>query len=254
MRILRAWRAAGTATGLALALGAAAPQASAQLQVVPFGGVEFDTEDMTLFLLGVSVQPGTPGLQPVAGLLGYHLTFPAGAETQSILAVSPSAGLRYQWAMGAVQATVGYLWVDSDEEVAAPVFGAPGGAESGLTTSAMADYWGTGFRTAQLLGTYNWGDQYFWTRGRAAQQVAALGGFPVRLGAEVVAQGGGDNVFADDYQAFQFGPFVQFTVVPGLELTGVIGAKTDNLDDPERSELFPYFKLEFVYVPGQGGF
>lgn len=245
MRLPRLWRAAGAAAAVALALGTTSSTSAAQVQPAVYGTAEGDTQDFSIFLLGLSVQPVGLGLQPTASVTGYRLTFPVGAETSSFSAIVPAAGLRYQWPVGAVQATVGYQFLLDDEVEGG--FGVPGGAEQGVTTTAMADYWGDGTRTAQLIATYGFGDQYAWARARGAQQVVRFGeGSMLRLGLEAVAQGGGDEPGAE-YGSFQAGPLLELQLRPGLVLIGSAGGKSDNIAG--NPEIFPYFKFEFVWVP-----
>lgn len=245
MKIRKLWQEAMLAAFVA-ASAALPGNAQAQAQLVFFGTAEADTEDTSLLLLGASIQTGRPGWQPVAGVLGYRLTYPTGAATtETLYALNPSLGLRHQWTSGAVQGTVGYLFL-SDELGGG--FGAPGGAEQGLTTSFLADYWGTGARTAQALVSYNVAEEYAWGRVRGAQRVAQPAGGDLRLGAELVLQGGGDGP-GDDYRALQVGPVIQYQPSPALQLIASGGLKTDNADIPDRPESFPYFKLEFVLIP-----
>lgn len=232
---------------LALLLASAAVPAAAlgQAQVVFFGTAEADTEDQSLLLLGGSLQMARPGWQPVVGVLGYRLTYPiSDVATETLYALNPSLGLRHQWTSGAAQASVGYLFL-SDEVTGG--FGAPGGAEEGVTASALADYWGTGARTAQAIVSFNFAEEYAWSRLRGAQRIARLGG-DLRVGAEAVLQGGGDGP-GEDYRALQIGPMLQLQPTPALQLIASAGAKTDNADLPDRPDWFPYVKFEFVLVP-----
>ena len=228
-----------------LAAAAASVPASAQLQAVVYGGAEMDTEDLALFLLGASVH--TTGLGPGVGVgvMGYNLTYPVvGNTTESVNAVQPQVELRYGFTTGSVQANVGYLFIQGKDVT--PI-GAPGGAEDGLVTALQGNYWGSeGGSSADLIVSYNWGGEYFWTRGRGLQQIA---GFrergAINLGAELVAQG---TAADDTYRAFQAGPVLEVAFSPAFRLIGVAGAKTDNRVD--APSVFPYFKLEFVAIPG----
>jgi cellulose synthase (UDP-forming) len=227
-----------------VALGAASAPVAAQLQAVVYGGTEVDTEDLALFLLGASVH--TTGLGPGVGVgvLGYHLTFPVtGDLTEAVTGVQPQVELRYGFATGSVQANIGYLFVDGKDVT--PI-GAPGGAEDGLVTALQANYWGSeGGRSGDAIASYNWRGEYFWGRLRGAQRVSQLGERGgINLGAELVGQGTADG----EYRAFQAGPMVEAGFSPAFRLIGVVGAKTDNRE--EAASVFPYFKLEFVAIPG----
>jgi hypothetical protein len=164
--------------------------------------------------------------------------------TETFNGVQPQLELRYGLSGGSVQANVGYLFVDGKDVVAV---GAPTGAEDGLVTALQANYWGSeGGASGDAIASYNWGGEYFWGRVRGLQQIAPLrsrGG--LSLGAEVVAQG---TTADDDYRAFQVGPVIEAALSPAFRLTGVVGAKLDNRAD--APSVFPYFKLEFVAIPG----
>jgi cellulose synthase (UDP-forming) len=228
-----------------VAAAASAMPAAAQLQAVVYGGTELDTEDLVLFMLGASVH--TTGLGPGvgAGVMGYNLTYPvAGNTTESVNAVQPQVELRYGFTTGSVQANVGYLFIQGKDVT--PI-GAPGGAEDGVVTALQGNYWGApGGASGDLILSYNWGGEYFWTRGRGLQPIAPFGERGgISLGAELVAQG---TAADDTYRAFQAGPVLQVAFSPAFRLIGVAGAKTDNRAD--APSVFPYFKLEFVAIPG----
>jgi cellulose synthase (UDP-forming) len=227
------------------ALAVASAPAAAQLQAVVYGGAEVDTEDLALFLLGASVH--TTGLGPGlgVGVLGYHLTFPVNENTtEAVNGIQPQVELRYAFPTHSVQANVGYLFIEGKDVT--PV-GAPSGAEEGLVTALQANYWGSeGGRSGDAIASYNWRASYFWGRLRGLQQISGLGERGgVSLGAELVAQGTADD---DTYRAFQAGPVVEVAFSPSFRLQGVVGAKTDNRVD--APSVFPYFKLEFVAIPG----
>jgi hypothetical protein len=250
MRISNLWKSAGTAS-LALALLGTAAPATAQIQPVVFGSAEADTQDQSIFLLGASVQPARLGLNPFAGLMAYRLTYPMGAGTGTVNAFAPSVGLRYQTPTSAVQGSIGYLFLSEDVPGG---FGAAGGTRQGLTTGALAEYWGTtGAMNAQGIVSYNVADEYIWARGRGAVGVLPMAGGWLRVGGEVVGQGGGSTPAGqpagERYSAFQIGPLVDLQATRTLRLIGVVGLKTDNLDFPDRPGQFPYFKGEFVWVP-----
>ncbi|MBW3628332.1 MAG: glycosyltransferase [Gemmatimonadetes bacterium] len=252
MRIPRLWRAAGVATSLALALGGTASRGAAQLEAAIYGSGEIDTENTSVASIGASVQPPGLGFKPVASILAYQLTFPAGTGTQSVTAFNPALGLRYQWVPGALQASVGYLFLSGETDAAV---GAPGGGESGITGAVLADYWGDGTTLAQGIASYNFADDYIWSRLRATRQVTDFNFAPIRLGAEVVGQG--EDVFdieEDDltavnagYRAFQAGVVGDYQLSPDFRLTGIVGGKTDNITG--NPDIFPYFKVEFLYLP-----
>lgn len=246
MGIRKLWRAASATATVGLLTLATPDGVQAQLQPVVFGTAEADTQDQSVLLIGASVQPARTGLVPTAGILAYRVTFPVAENTTtSLSAVVPSVGLRYQTPVSGVQLSVGYVLLS---EEGAGGFGAPGGTRQGVSTTLMGDYWGSGERSAQGILSFNWADRYLWSRVRGTQRVAGLGTEGgVNLGAEVVAQGGGAE--GEEYRALQAGPVVEVQLSPAVRLLGSVGAKTDNLEIPDRPEVFPYFKFEFVLVP-----
>lgn len=249
MKIPRLWRAAGATALLALALGTFADPAAAQIEMAVYGTAEADTEEMSLLLLGLAVQPAGLGFKPVATVNGYRLSYPGAGGTETLAAINPAAGVRYQWPVGAVQATAGYLFLSNQDGEG---FGAPGGAEQGFTAALMGDFWDAGARSGQVIGSYNFGDHYFWGRARGAQQIATLAGGPLRLGAEVVGQGEDlleqeEDLTGVNYRSFQAGPILEYGASPNLQLLAGAGVKSDNL--PDNADLFPYFKVEFVFLP-----
>lgn len=248
MRIPEALRRASTLLALPLGLAVAVP-ATAQFQPVLYGAVELDAEDMLLLLAGGAVNTTNHGLGLVAGVTAYNLTYPTGlfGETSQLTAVQPYAGPRWLWGSGAVQATVGYQFldaeVDADDE---GVVGAPGGGEEGVVTALQLNYWGTGEQTAQAIVSYSLGSEYAWGQLRGLQRMGAPGGLPLRLGAEVVAQGGGAGP-GEDYQAIQFGPVAELEISPAFRVGVTAGAKSDNR--PQARDFFPFFKADFVILP-----
>jgi cellulose synthase (UDP-forming) len=249
------WKRGGVAAGAVLAMAAMAQPLQAQIQPVVYGGMEVDTEDLVVSVLGASVQSAAPGWGWVADLHGYWLQFPQWNQlpgavpeertTGSIFAMVPAIGVRSGGTSSAIQLRVGYALLSDD---APGVVGTAAGA-SGVTTTLQGDVWGTGERTASAIANYNWGADYYWTRLRGAQRIAGTQATSQwRLGAEVGAQGQfGDGARGFGYQAFQAAPVVEWQVNPGLQLASAIGVKTDNRH--ETADLFPYFRLEFVLVP-----
>jgi hypothetical protein len=226
----------------------------AQIQPVFFGTAEADTEDMRLFLIGASFQRAALGLQPFAGVTAYQLKYPAltgtgqQAATVNTSAVNPSVGLRYSTPTTSVQGAIGYLFLVSDEAPATGVFGAPGGTRDGITASGMGEVSGNRGVNLQAIVNYNVGDEYVWARGRGAVGVMPMGAGWLRVGAEVVGQGGGVDA-GERYSAWQVGPFVDAQVARPLRVLLGAGIKGDNANRADASSTFPYFKMEFVLVP-----
>ncbi len=160
--------------------------AAAQFQLVFYGSGEWDTHDQAVYTLGLGGQSTNLGFGPTVNILGYMVDQPDG---NTIRAINPSGGVQYRWTQSALQLRAGYVFVDNDSANSAQVGSTFGGSKDGLTTTAQYVYWGTGERTAELLGNMNWGDEYFWARGRANQRVLHTSNGGLNLGAEVVAQG-----------------------------------------------------------------
>ena len=208
--------------------------ASAQVQAVLYGSGEWDTEDQAVYVLGLAAQTTRLGLGPTINLLGYHVALP-GEPGGSIQAFNPQAGLQYRWNQSALQGRVGYVFVRGD--TANATSSTFGGSESGLSTTAQYEYWGDGSRMMSLIGNMNWGDEYFFVQGRAAQRILATGSGGLALGAEAVAQGNSAS------KVYQVGPLAEMSFGK-FKVNGVVGYKI-------RDDAFdngPYFKLGFVLV------
>jgi hypothetical protein len=109
----------------------------------------------------------------------------------------------------------------------------------------------------QLLSNYNFGAKYFWARGRAS---VPFGGamyspatsrnsprYPMRIGLELVGQGGGEDPFASN--SFQAGPTLEYTWTPHFRTTGAVGYKTVSGSRFAAREDAGYLKLEFSFSP-----
>ncbi|HKP75233.1 MAG TPA: hypothetical protein VJT67_06785 [Longimicrobiaceae bacterium] len=189
---------------LAAAIAAVAGDARAQNLTV-YGTAGVDGNHTNIELLGGTVRFGDLGWAPEVALQGYHLGFDAGADTRSIWAVTPSAGMSLRTPVGQVGARVGYSF-QSDDSGGVPIIEGEGGG-SGVVVAAQGNYWGPG-PELQGIATYNFGAEYLWTQAQAL--VPLLPVPPGRLsgGAEVVWQGstqsGGGN-------AIQLGPVLKFS-------------------------------------------
>lgn|GEM_PF-254126 len=240
-------RALKVALPFLLVAAAAAPVAAqgGPLQAVIYGGTELDTQDLRLFLAGIDVHTNRPGLGVGVGVMAYNLTYPVVEDrTESVNGVQPSVSLRYQWPTSSVSASVGYLFMDGENEVLGA--GAPGGARDGVVASLQAISWGDGSRSIEGIASYNFDAEYAWTRVRGSKMLnPSMDGRGLSLGAELVLQG---TTADDTYRAIQVGPVAELAITPGMRLIGVVGGKADNrLDAPS---VFPYFKAEFVLIPG----
>ncbi|HYC50398.1 MAG TPA: hypothetical protein VEB19_04730, partial [Gemmatimonadaceae bacterium] len=133
---------------------------------------------------------------------------------------------------------VGYAFSDEDTDIFLPVAAQSG---DGVVGSVAWDYWGAGNRMAQILGSFNFGTEYLWTRGRAGTQLSQGG--PLFVGGEAGVMGGGD---ANAFLA-QFGPLLEYRFSPSFRLTGSAGLK---VGIAEISGNSAYGRLEFLWLPG----
>ncbi len=164
---------------------------------------EVATDNVRLFLLGVSLARRGVGIAPMVGAQGYVLHFPA----SSLWAITPWVGLRHGDQVRQIQGRVGYTFVDRPVAVLAVGAVAPGGNRSGLTLTGQLDQWGTGDMGGQASGTYNFGAHTLWSRGRLSTRLArTAAGAAVRLG--------GEAVFLDaskaSYSAWGVGPILEY--------------------------------------------
>lgn len=228
---------------VAAALIAVARIAGAQ-QIVGFGSAEAGGAGSSLFLLGVSGSSGQIGWSPVVSLEAYRLSFRSGpGVTTSNNVFSPSAGLKYQTATAATQARIGYSFVSSsgDTPTTVGIFPVPASSKNGVFVAAQHDYWGTGAQTAQLIGTWNFANDFLWTRARVAQRLGAADS-PLMLGAEGGFLGGGNN---NKTWGFFVGPTLGFRATPDLRFTAAAGYRAAT---GSASNGTGYAKLDFVWI------
>ena len=224
-----------------LALAGSAGSVSAQWGISSVGVAEYDTNETLMLLAGVSAGPGGMGWSPVVGLQAQYLSYDLGADrSRSILSLRPSAGLRNGYEGGAYQARVGYAFRVSDsEEGDFDVPAATGFQDSndGVVVSGGWDHWGTGGPLGfQALGSYNFGGESLWTRGRVTTRVAQpSSGGQVRVGGEVA------YMTSDDYSALQPGGVLEWHNGRGLILG--LGVGTKIIDDADNAT---YFRAEVV--------
>jgi hypothetical protein len=221
--------------GTALALTVFSSTAGAQ---AVYGAAEVDDDETTLLFLGGSW--GVPGMgwKPYVALSAYQIRFDVGAGTRSRNVVVPSLGLVNRMAEGSFGVAVGYAM--ADEDVTGPILI---GAESGdgVVASASYNHWGSGDHLLQLLGSYNFGTEFVWTRGRASRPLASQS--PLWVGGEAALMGGGG---ADAWLA-QFGPTVEWRFSPQFRLGGSAGLK---VGVSNASGSAAYGRLEFLWLPG----
>lgn len=221
------------ASALALAIPAGV---SAQWNSTAIGVAEYDTEQTLLLLAGVSASPGGMGVAPIVGVQASHLSWDGGTERSNSFTVRPYVGLRTGLTGGSLYGTVGYAFSNRDTDDI--VGGIPVAADrgSGVVASAGYDYWGTGGPLGyQVLGSYNFGSESYWTRGRVTSRVGDRSPGQMRVGGEVALLGG------EGYSAWQPGAIVEWHNESGRILGLGAGMKIfENADDAF------YFKIEGV--------
>jgi len=223
------------ATAFAAFAGLAKP-AHAQLGWTFVGVGDFDTENVYLAFGGVSVSPQGRGWAPVGGVSAYWLQFPNfGGGHTNVTTVTPSIGLKNNFGTGSVQARVGYSFSNKDN---VPLVNAEASG-SGVVTSAQADYWGSGAMSAQGIGSYNWGSESFWGRGRLGFRVARFGDVgSISIGPEV------SYLSSNDYNATRVGGVLGFNPGRGTTINAAVGRKL-----PSSGEDATYFTFELVLYP-----
>lgn len=225
----------GTVALALVAVGAlvVAPGA-AQAQITWSSAGEVGGDDVNLIFTSLGWTPGWMGIRPTLGVSAYRV----GTEGGDIYSFGPSVGLEYRASGGSLEVDVGYSFKNSD--ASSPFFG---GSEDGATTGVHAEYWGDGTWGLQGIGSYNWGSEYLWSRGRVTRRVVQLDPGSLNLGAQAVWQGQtGDE--PNPYRVTQYGPVVQWITGTDWILAGSAGWK--NIEDQDDTW---YAGLEIVYTP-----
>ncbi|MEO5568889.1 MAG: hypothetical protein ABIR92_10375 [Gemmatimonadaceae bacterium] len=215
--------------GLVVAL--AAP-AQAQWRTTAIGVAEVDTKETLLLLAGLSASPGGQGLHPIIGVQGYHLGAAATGGRSNAFVVKPYAGLGSGYNGGAVHGTLGYAFSNKD----IPVPTSTGDTGDGVVIAAGWDHWGTGSPWGhQVLGSYNFGSEGFWGRGRLTRKISSTGAAQRRFGGEVAYLTG------TGYSGVQPGAIFEMHNGRG----GILGLGA-GMKFFENTENAVYFKVEGV--------
>lgn len=210
---------------------AVAPAAQAQWSSTLFGVAEYDTKSTLLLLAGVNASPGGAGVKPLLSLQAYHLGYDVGSERRTSFTIKPAVGLRNGFEGGSMYATVGYAFANREEDQAVAAAADRG---DGVVLSAGVDHWGTGERLGwQALGSYNFGSESYWTRGRVTTRVGDPSPTATRIGAEVALLGG------DNYTVWQPGGVIEWRLPSGAGIGLGAGAKLFDGGDNAA-----YFKVE----------
>lgn len=236
-----------TFASLALAAGVAS-SAGAQA-LATFGSLETAGLGEGSALLGTSLSAGRQGLHPVATLIAqtyrYTSGFVGGTRTHDqAYALSPSLGLQYTTATGAVQASLGYTFVNTDKssvlQTIQPIVGVETGTRNSTFISAQANYWGNGENTAQAITSYSFVSEYIWSRLRAAHRLVPT--TPLYVGAEVVGQG--TSKYSPSAYRYQVGPTIEYRFTDHVRGGASAGYRGGN----NNAAGTGYARLEFLLL------
>lgn len=219
---------------IAAALVVGISSAGAAQSVAVFGAAEATGSNTTLYLLGANVAGSGLGWKPSAGVTAYALHFTG--TTRSVF--EPNVGLVDNMADQSLGFSVGYAFTSQSNTGA---FLVPGQTGEGVVLNADWDYWDNNTKAAQLLGSYNFGDNGFWGRGRASRPVAS--GSPVWIGGEAVLLGVTETPAV---WAAQVGPTLEYRFNPRFRL-GASGGLQFGINGNQSST--GYVQLEFLWLP-----
>jgi hypothetical protein len=233
------------AVGIALA---SVPVSAQTPQINPsvYGDAEFDTQHSQFYLAGLYIGVGGQGWTPYANANVYHLNFRSGGATQSLTGFSPSVGLSYDNGGSGYSFGVGYTWVNTQTPI---TFNTQTGGENGVTASFglhANSPSARGTRT-ELLGDYNFGAHYLWSRARGSIPVGYSTVHPTRVGLEFIAQGGGKSGATS--HSFSVGPTLEQKWTPNFSTTLAGGAKFNGSAGTTASNTAAYVSLEFSISP-----
>ena len=224
-----------------------APASDAQSLAI-FGSAEVAGFGEGSALIGGSLSASHLGWGPELGLVAQTYRYRSGPNTHAqAYALSPSIGLQNSMPEGAISASVGYTFVNT--EYSGLVSGAELGATNGAFVSAMANYWGTGENSAQLIGSYGFASEYYWTRFRAAHRLSPSTN-PVYLGAELVFQGTEKSTVLSPSQfRYEAGPTIEYRVSPDFRVGASAGLRAGNNNTASSG----YVRIEFLTLSKLGG-
>ena len=238
--------AAALSIGLAASLNAQA--------LATFGSAEMAGFGEGSALLGTSLSTGHMGLGPMATLVGQTYRYRNGVSSHAqAYAISPSIGLQYSMPTGAVSAGVGYTFVNTQFD--GLISGSELGGRSGTFVTAQGNYWGNGENTAQLIGSWGFASEYYWTRARAAHRLAPSAN-PVYVGGEFVLQGAPNgylnsvgNRTGINVTRYEVGPTIEYRVSPDFRVGASGGFRGGNNAAGANSG---YARIEFLALTKLG--
>ena len=244
-------RSTSLAIGLAVVL---ASSAGAQA-LATFGSAEVAGFGEGSALLGTSLSTGYQGLGPIAGLVGqtYRYRDTQASHVQAY-AISPSVGLQYTMPTGAVSASVGYSFVSTQFDQV--VSGGQLGGTSGVFVSGQGNYWGNGENSAQVIGSYGFKSEYYWSRVRAAHRLAPSAQ-PIYLGGEFVLQGTQQGYVVNrttglrgsSETRYEVGPTIEYRISPEFRVGASGGLRGGNNSTPQSG----YARVEFLLLTKLAG-
>ena len=231
-----------------------ASSAGAQ-SLATFGSAEVAGFGEGSALLGTSLSTGRQGLGPIAGLVGQTYRY---RDTQSThaqaYAISPSLGLQYTMPTGAVSGSVGYSFVSTQFDQV--VTGGQLGGTSGVFVSGQGTYWGNGENSAQVIGSYGFKSEYYWSRLRVAHRLAPVAQ-PIYVGAELVLQGTQQGYVTNRITGgrgpsetrYEVGPTIEYRISPEFRVGASGGLRGGNNSTAQSG----YAHIEFLLLTKLAG-
>ena len=241
-----------TSLAAALSLGLATSLGAQSLATFGSAGVAGFGEGSAL--LGTSLSTGRQGWGPIASLVAQTYRYQNGGTTHAqAYAISPSLGLQYTMPTGAVSASGGYTFVNTQFERV--VTGGELGGTNGAFVTLQGNYWGSGENSAQLIGNYGFKSEYYWSRARAAHRLAPSA-TPIYVGGEFVLQGtqrgyltGLGTTRGPSVMRYEFGPTIEYRATPQFRVGASGGYRGGN-----RSTIGSgYARIEFLLLTKLSG-
>jgi len=238
--------AAVLSVGLSVSLNAQA--------LATFGSAEVGGFGEGSALIGTSLSTGKQGWGPVATLVGQTYRYRSGLTTHDqAYAISPSIGLQHTMPTGAISAGVGYTFVNTQFD--GLITGSELGGRSGAFVTGQGNYWGNGENSAQLIGSYGFKSEYYWSRVRASHRLAPTAQ-PVYLGGEFVLQGApngylnGSGVRSGvSVTRYQVGPTIEYRATPEFR----VGASGGYRGGDNSAVGSGYARVEFLLLTKLAG-
>ena len=241
-------------TSLAVSLAVVLASSAGAQALATFGSAEVAGFGEGSALLGTSLSTGHQGLGPIAGLVGQTYRYrDASTSHAQAYAISPSVGLQYTMPTGAVSASVGYSFVSTQFDQV--VSGGQLGGTSGVFVSGQGNYWGNGENSAQVIGSYGFKSEYYWSRIRAAHRLAPSTQ-PIYLGGEFVLQGTQQGYVSrntglrgSSETRYEVGPTIEYRISPEFRVGASGGLRGGNNSTAQSG----YARVEFLLLTRLAG-